>query len=265
MNWEATVEEILVERRQRFGKRPSTDEMIALRAGELSDEERQRLLEHASVDPDVARDLLDLLRFPEMPAGEEPPDEGEGLDDRWQALRKRLVTEGYLPEDDPAPTPVPVPVPIGTRILLPLAASFLIGVAAALAFAQFRALGGGTGAPADPQINMPIVELLPVADEGPVMRGGEIAIVPGSASGLVLTLAVPGLAPTVGPGGYGLVVTSGEGETVFWAQGLIPVEGSVFVLVLPRHRLADGAHVLLLSDGHGQPVGRFRLEVELRQ
>lgn len=255
MDWKATLEEILAERRQRLGERPSADDFIALRAGELADDERERLLEYAAVDPEVGQELFDVLRFPELsdddPALSEDGLDEAGVDERWRALRDRL----------PMPLPVSVPMPVSRRYRwLPLAAMFLLGVGAALLFDQGR----------DPRVNLEIVELLPLSEEPGTARGGDAegVSVGANTGGLVLTLAVPEVVSTPGlsssEGPYTLELTRGDGTTTT-LSGLSPGLGGVFVLDLPREDLTDGLHELRLKDADGKRVARFRLEVELRR
>ncbi len=258
MDWRATLEEILAERRRRFGEPPAEEDLIALRAGELADDDRRRLLEHAAVDPEVARELFAVLRFPE--ADDDSPEADEsGVGRRWRALRDRLETEGDLPAEE-APLP---PVPLPRRpAWLPLAAMFLLGVTATLLVDRARR-PSGPGAAGEARVNLPIVELLPVGDAAAV-RGAERVTVAADAGGLVLTLAVPGLPPAPGRGPYSLELTRGDGTTAAVA-GLAPGVGGVFVLALPRQAWSDGLHQLRLIDVDGQPVARFELEVELRR
>ncbi len=208
MDWKATLEEILVERRQELGEPPSADAFVALRAGELSDDERRRLLEHASVDPEVARELFDVLRFPEPGDDEDPALDEQGVGERWQALRERLIREGDLPANDEAPVPGPRRV-----AWLPLAAMFLLGVAASLLVGRLR----GPDVPDTidaPRINLAIVELLPVSDDVSGLRGApELATVAADAGGLVLALAVPQLAPSPPRGPFRLELARGDGPT----------------------------------------------------
>lgn len=262
MDWKATLAEIMAERRQELGERPSTDEMIALRAGELSEEERERLLERASWDPEVARELFDLIRFPELPDGEAAPANDLGLDQRWQALRARLLSEGILPgTQQPPPEASPPPERARNRAWFPMAASFAAGVALTFAIGELRS-PSRPGSPRETvKINLPIVELLALSDTATdVRRGGELTVVPARIEGIVLTLSAPGLA--LGSGPYALEIRRGRQE-VFRSKDLVPGEGGVFVLLLPRDRLAKGAHELLLRDGSGKLVASFRLEVEV--
>ncbi len=255
MDWKATLEEILAERRQRLGERPSIDDFIALRAGELSDDRRQRLLEHASVDPEVGRELFDVLGFPEL-AGDDRPDEN-GVDQRWQALRERLVAAGDLPAVAPEEGKWGWFPRRGTTAALPLAAMFILGVAATLTVGRLRDPGVDLGAEA--RVNLAIVELLP-AGEGPsgVRGGAEVVTVDASTGGLVLALAVPAPAPDRGP--YSLELAR-DGGTTSTVGGLSPGAGGVFMLDLPSGELTAGFYRLRLSDRDGQLVARFELEL----
>lgn len=258
MDWKATLEEILAERRQQLGEAPSFDDLIALRAGELSDDDRRRLLEQAAVDPEVARELFDVLRFPRLSGDEDPTPDEDGVGERWQALRDRLVAEGDLPDAAPAVAAR------GRPAWWALAAMFLLGLAAALVVGRWRE-SGASGPAVEARINLPIVELLPVGDDDAGLRGSvEVATVAADAGGLVLTLAVPDLVPSPDRGAYVLEITRGDGTTTTLA-GLVPGIGGVFVLDVPREDLTDGVHDLRLRDADRQQVARFHLEVELRQ
>ncbi len=274
MDWKTTLEEILAERRQQLGEPPSIDDFIALRAGELSGDRRRRLLEHASLDPEVGRELFDVLRFPEQSGDESPAADEDVLEGRWQALRERLVAAGDLPEDAPPPTVFPsagphvsgpaIPAVGAAPARWPLAAMFILGVAATLTVGRLRDPGIDSTAEtriAAPRINLAIVELLPVGDDPSAVRGGaEVVTVDASAGGLVLALAVPELAPDPGP--FALELTRGDGTTST-VGGLSPGAGGVFMLDLPSGELAHGLYRLWLSDRDGRLVARFEVEVEL--
>ncbi len=265
MDWKATLEEILAERRQKLGEPPSTDDFIALRANELSDDERRQLLEHASVDPEVARELFDVLRRPggaqaqrrPEASGDESPADEDGVGERWQAFRERLVAEGDLPVKDA----VPAPSRVGW---LPLAAMFLLGIAASLLVGRLR--DSGVPEPtAAPRVNLTIVELLPMSDDPSGVRGAaEVVTMTAEAGGLVLALAVPELTPSARRGPFTLELTRGDGTTAT-VGALNPGIGGVFMLDLPREDLTAGLHQLRLLDREGQQVARFQLDVELRQ
>lgn len=263
-DWKATLAEVMAKRRRELGERPSTGELVALLAGELSRGERERLLDRAAWDPEVARDLRELLHLLEPADGEVGPGKDADLDRRWQAMRSRLVAERVLP-----PTPVLQPAPpelprARSWRWLPLAASFAVGVIAAMAVWQLRTSVGPRSPGGHVEVNLPIVELEPTTS-GPrvdTRRGGEITLVPVSSEGLVLTLTAPGVAPGSGP--YDLAIRRDDRE-IFHSRQLVPAEGGMFVLFLPRDRLASGPHEILLRDRGGSTVASYRLEVSLAQ
>ncbi len=265
MDWKATLEEILAERRQELGEPPRLADFIALRVGELSEDDRRRLLEHAAVDPEVSRELFDVLRFPEPGGDEDPASDEAGVGERWQALRQRLEAEGDLPARPAAPTFPESGEPTPRRIAwLPLAAMFLLGIGTALIVDRFRD-PSDPGTSAEARVNLAILELLPVDDDPSGVRGSaEVVAVAPDADGLVLALAVPDLAPSPDRGPFRLELTRGDGTTST-IGGLTPGIGGVFLLDLPRRELTAGRHELRLLDREGQPVARFELEVELRR
>ncbi len=266
MDWKATLDEILAERAEQLGDRPTTDDFIALRAGELTEEERQRVLEHAAVDREVAQELFETLAFPE-PADEDDREDEAGLGRRWAALRDRMTAEGDLPA-------VESPEEHRATRWLPLAATFVLGAGVALLVGQVFDPAGpqvdttpdGGGAVAEARLNLPIVPLLPIDDQagGPRIgqRGSEAVLVPAAADGVVLSLAVPELVPAEAPGPYRLELSREDGTRSSF-EGLEPGVGSVFVLALPREALADGVQELVLRARDGRRVARFELEVEL--
>ncbi len=266
MDWKAILEELLAERRRALPTPPSVDDCIALRAGTLSEEEREHLLERAAVDPEVARLLFDTLRFPETPDAEEHPPEEDGVGQRWQLLRQRLLAQGDLPagnEAAPAPMPIAMPKPPWRR-WWPLAATFLLGVAAPLLLSRWRT-PAELAATVAPRINLPIIELVALASPEEGRRGtDEQTTVNATADGLVLALAVPELDPGAHPGPYSLRI-AWDGGTALTLDGLLPGLGGLFVLDLPASALHDGHHQLLLHDREGQEVARFELEVRLQR
>ncbi len=266
MDWKATLAEIVSDRQRQLGERPSMEQMFALRAGELSEAERDRLLERAAWDPEVARELFDLMCFPDLPRGgkaKEAVGNDAGLDQRWQALRARLRSEGILPEMPSRAAPSPEPQRVRVWRWLPMAASFAAGLALAITIGVLRPAAHPESPGQGVKLNLPVVELVAPSDTGPdARRGGGLTAVPPNAGGIVLTLAAPGLALSSGP--YDLEIRRGRQE-VFRSHDLVPGEGGVFVLLLPRERLADGAHEIILRDASGRTVASFRLDVKLVQ
>lgn len=235
MDWKATLADVMAERRRELGERPSMEELVALRTGELPDEERERLIEYASWDPDVARELFDLQRFPELAGGAAGTTGGPDQDRRWwQRLRAQLQEEGILPPAAPALAPEAEPSPARWPFRLswlPLAAAFAAGALLALLIGELHS---------SVQINLPVIELVAQAgDAMDVRRGGRPTVVPAGASGVVLTFAAPDLTTESGP--YDLDIRRGAQE-VARSKGLVPGTGGVFVVVLPRNQIGR-AHV----------------------
>ncbi len=257
MDWKATLEEILAERRQQLGESPSTLELIALRAGEVSDDERRRLLELAATDPEVAHELLGVLRFPETVDDDADRladvDDREGVDERWQTLRDRMIAEGDLPT---AAAAQPVASSKPHSGWLQLAAALAICVGAGL-------VGFSLRPPNTPvaQANPQIIELQAIAADAPVRRGaGERANLDPDTGGVVLTLDVLESLPE--DGRYRLVILHGN-NPVATVDDLAPGRGSLLTLTVPRASWREGLHELRLLDADGKTVARFQLEVEL--
>ncbi len=261
MGWRATIEEYLIRRQRERGDPASMEEILHLHDAlegevEVSPEERQRLLERTSVDPEAARRLLHLLRFPDLPEGSEDPLAPDEVEERWSRFRDRLVSAGKL---EPVPHPAtPTPSPSMRFRSWPLAASFLVGALVAwMALTLLDPIPSGPDTE-DGRVNLHIVELL---DDGtsPALRRGELVQVPSSAEGLVVTLASSDIDQ---PGPFDLRVLDRSGMTLLYRQGLVPGPGGVFVLSLPREILADGTvHLRLYLEG--EQVAVFVLDMVL--
>ncbi|MEM7587646.1 MAG: hypothetical protein AAF560_29940 [Acidobacteriota bacterium] len=262
MDWKATLDEILAERRQQLGDAPSTDELVALRTGDVTDDERQRLLELAAADPGVARELLGVLRFPQAVDDTDDKDDREGVGERWQAMRERMIAEGDLPaEDRVADDPIPAnedmePARFGR---VQAAAALALAVGAAFFGYSLRAPNVPT-----PQANPWIVELQAITDATAIRRGAdERATLDDATGGVVLTLDVPEGLPE---GVYRLIVLH-DNESVATVDGLVPGRGGLLSATVPRDAWRDGLHELRLVvaedvNAEGKVVARFRLEVE---
>lgn len=90
MDWKSLLDQIRDDRRAALATSPPTSRMLVdFRAGRLGKAERERVLEWAAADPGVARELLDVMRFPEI----EPRDGDEALDReaRERAWRRFLA------------------------------------------------------------------------------------------------------------------------------------------------------------------------------
>ena len=289
MTWKDTLQEILAERRQRYDDRPSLDQLVDLRDGSLSSEDRERLLEQASVDPEVARELFDVLRFPEVAEASEGDREAEVVDNldlgddldldddpdtvdqRWQSLRQRLHKETLLVETTALPSPP-------RARWGSLAAAFVAGIAAALIFGALGFWPRPDPEPSPPvetpgvamaesRVNLPLVELLPRKIDDSIPRGTPDAVVLGpEADGLVLVLAIPDLVDDPEGHPWKLLVFRETGKPNDFTRigSLEPGDGGVFVVYTPRELWADGLHILRLSDTDGRQGENFALWVELR-
>lgn len=261
MDWKAALAQIVAEHQERPEERPSREEMLAFRAGELSKEERNRLVEYACWNPQVARELFDLLRSP-LPEDDKPPGRDPDQDRRWRAMRERLMSEGILRVNAASEATARRDWD-RVRRSLHLAASFTAGAALALGLSGLLSRARPGPAPALLPANLPIVELVALSDAGGGQRRGLGAtIVPAGADGIVLTMAVPGLPSEPAPARYDLEILHGR-ERILRRPGLEPGEGGVIVLLLPRDRLRDGEYRLLLRNCNGRTVATFRLELEV--
>ncbi len=276
MEWKATVEQILARRRDRLGP-ASLEEVFTLHdvsrdEVHLSEGDRARLLDRICADPDAARQLLSLLRFPELPTDytgegeEEDRVESANVGQRWQAFRDHLVAIGEV-DGHPGPADaeqrtdaIPFPILSQRPRLLSLAGSFLLGAFLVLAAGQLKGPTSWTNPTRDDdgiRVNLPIVELL---DDGSgIQRGSGRIRLRVSAEGLVVTLTATRLTD---PGPFDLRVLDPAGKDVLHDTGLEPGPGGVFVLSLPREALGDGEYQLRLERG-GEPVATFTLEVTL--
>ena len=252
MDWKATIEKILAERRAEMGERPSPTDFAALREGALSETERENLLERAAVDPEVASELFDVLAFPNVPREEDDSDPER----RWQVFRERIRREGSPPGTAKRPLPEPLHAP--RRSWLALAASFVLGAISTVAIVEMQG-PADRGDGASIQVNLPIVELLPAGD--PANRGDQVTRVPAGAHGVVATLAMT--APTREGDVYELRVRHPSGRVAGPVEGLEPGPGDVFVVTLPRSLLADGEVELELTDADGALFASYRLRLEL--
>ena len=87
MSSKAILQEVITDMRQAMGERPSLEMLIRLREGRLSEEEREQVLERAAVDPEFAKELLDVLDFPNTPA-----EEDEEQDEELRELRRQAIS-----------------------------------------------------------------------------------------------------------------------------------------------------------------------------
>jgi len=118
--------------RRRSDAHPEPDDLLAYHAGELSEEERERLQDHLAVCPRCARTVLDLASFPAI----EPADPAREISDS-EVAGARAALDRRLAEERPLADPVPLahrqkareaPSGIPRTAVFPLAAVFLATV-----------------------------------------------------------------------------------------------------------------------------------------
>lgn len=249
MEQKSSFAQILARHRERLGDPVSLEEVFALHDVslgeiELSEEERSDLLERVSADPEAAKHLLNLMRFPE--SGNEGVEAAESVDARWKIFRQRILTE-LEAEGDSGRSPVDFqPSPPTRRKFWPLAASFILGVVLMHWIAPYIGLDAPTEDAPSSWVNMPIVEL--VDDGSDLSREPSTVRLPALSGGLVVTLYTTSrILPEAGP--FQVRVSNPDNPEILLISGLEPGPGGVFVLGLPGEALTDGPHRLeLLHD-----------------
>ena len=260
MSWKETLEQYLAERRKRFAGPPSTESMIRMREADLPDEERDRILEQAAVDPEVARQLFDVLRFPEMSRDEDESEPGFDIEDQLAAVRRRLGREGLRREEEHRRTRTDFrwfrfAVPVAALLSLLVGAFFLSPFR--LVYDKRPELGS------EALLNLAVAELAPAEFLDGTWRSSSKSTIPCAGEGIVVSLSVPGLRPHPEAGSFSLAIQDEQAGDPTILEGLLPGLGGVFVLALPRGVLVGGANQLTLRDSRGDEVARFVLTVNL--
>ncbi|HEX2162527.1 MAG TPA: hypothetical protein VHM02_01120, partial [Thermoanaerobaculia bacterium] len=97
------AEATMAARRDALGEAPSPEELIALRDGSLPPEGRGLVEEKVAAFPEAAATLLDLARFPDVPAAPGVREVGDDEIARdWQRLRARMTRERRAEDAAPA-------------------------------------------------------------------------------------------------------------------------------------------------------------------
>lgn len=248
----AILEQVMADRLEAMGEEPASETLLAWRRGELDESEREQLLERAAVDPAFARQLLDTLDFPELPA--EQPWDAPTRARKWQRFTERLRAEGVWTDeagneaektrqdaDSPAVFPVPVPArAVASAGWLRLAASLLIGVL--LGSTLYRVVDR----PAAPVSAPGNVESLTLPfDHEASSRGGAVEI-KRSAEWLQLVFSASALPVAES---YGLRVFDAIGREVYRRAGLVPGTGARLTALVPIDDLAAGGYRAQLHPG----------------
>lgn len=259
----AVVRELAASARRAAGPPPSPDQLADYAAGELSDEEAERIRDHLTWDRDSRRLVQDLASFPDI----EPPSEEYRISDRqlqedWRMLAAQVGLEesGDRPSKGPpsegAARVLPFRAPRSwLRVVEALAACFLLACLG-LSFwvSELRR------ELAAPRTRVHTVQLIPVTepirDEAPEPTA---AISP-SADGVVWVLELA--EPTPYPE-HSLDVIDAQGELI---QSLRHVESNserFFVVTVPPDFLPAGSYRLRLfgTDGDRRNlVAEYRLQ-----
>lgn len=260
-----TLREILDRHREQLGEAITLKEIFELYEAskgkaELSQEEREQLLNQVSADPEAALQLIRLMRFPVSAASGAPEEQG-GIENRWAKFRQRLIEEGDLSQDHKLLSDKTLASTRSRHLLpiWPLAASFLLGITLTLVISnQAPWLSSSSNQiRTDIQVNLPVVELL--QNDSQVSRGVNITELPESADAILITLT---LRRSFDEAPFTLTVHNPHGSEIFQREGLLPGPGGVFVLTLPREGFTDGQHRLTLRQNQEPPV-EFLLQINL--
>ncbi len=240
---------VLARRRARLGDPPPPEAYADYREGRLSAADRERVLEQAAVDPQVAQALLDALHFPELAPPETADPAAWDHEASWQRLRRRLVATGDLKA-----TSRPDPEPLLRHRQAHFSRWQLAAVAVLAA-----GLGLASGVlwrpfePPQPRINLPFVSLLPDASGGSRAVPAEVSL-PATAEGVFVTLSLedPRRFAT-----YQVELRDPAQQVIWKTAGLLPQSGSVLTFTLPREFLLPGRSHLILRGIGSEPEPPF--------
>lgn len=254
MSWKSTLEDVIAHRRRAMGDPPSLDELIDLRQGRLSADQRERVLERAAVDPEVAQDLLDIVDYPNLPSADDEPD-GERRAERWRRFQERLRAEDPDPFGQGSADPGELPQVLGRSAAarrprwLGVAASLAIGaVVGAFLWQILRPSSTGPGTPVG---NVEILSLS--LDQSPGSRGGRVEL-PGSAEWTLLTF---GSARLPAASEYSILVRDRAGAEVWRRDGLVVGTGGLLTVLIPAEVFPPGgyrAEIYPDGDFEGKPA-----------
>ena len=262
----ASLEAIMVAKRDELGEEPTPEELLAYRDGRLSPEARAAVEARLAVYPDAARALADLAAFPDVePAPGVPALSDDEVEARWRAFRERLGDTQPAPPAalQPPPPPRERPAtprrPFGPR----LAAAAMLGVAIGGAGGFLAGRGSRPGASADVEI-VEIVELAPLGEGGARSEGTAVELGP-AAEGLVLVLGAPPPDGRGGGRGGDRVEIRDEAGALVWSrEGLRPTSLGTVQLSFDRGALEPGSYRLTLFGRDGErrtPLAIYELRL----
>ncbi len=240
---------LAVDERQRLGEPPSLERLQALRAGELSPEEADRLRDRLAVDPELATAYLELTRASDAGAQstDEPDDQLEvDVDDAWRKLSPRLDQEPPQMADaayDDAESVVSFP----RRRW-----SGLLGLAATLTLAVGLVwLWGDRGAQA------PIPEGYYEVAITDLLRGPSLKL-PSEATGIAFQID----ASTLAPGRYVVELLDAEDQVVRNEQRTVKAEQELLAFGVPLDSLnPHWTYKLVVRETEASPTDSPRINV----
>lgn len=207
------------------GEHPEADELFAYLAGELGEEDRERLVAHL----EGCRRCTALLVEIEPLAAPDPPRE-DGVADladaaAWRSMKARLVTEK-------AATARP---PRRGRGLWQAAAAVFFAATVLLAW-RVAELSRSVDELAAPRANVPILYAEPTREEA-----DRVLVMPEDVDLLVLALTASGGYPS-----YSVEIADAEGEVLWTQAGLRATDYDTVRLVVTRRFLGPGRYRILL-------------------
>lgn len=257
MNPSTTLGKALAEHRERLGEPVTSEELMqlhdaALASESLSEEERIQRLDRVAADPEAARKLRVLMRFPEASAEEE----AEGVDERWLAFKARLSSPDARPEEDRQEKRRSRSPTLGRKQSFGLLAASLSALSLWLGWTL-----RGPGLVIEPnitdiQVNIPIVEMT----TSETHRGPQRIFLSADAEAFVVVLSAPEIL-TRRP--LDLILLDAENEVVVRRAGILPDEGSLYSAVLSRELLGPGVYDLQLHNEGREVLASFPIEVFL--
>lgn len=246
------------ERQERGTSPPAPEELVAYHEGELDESAREALQSRLALDPDAAREYLDLKHFGNL----QPPDDENRLSERDVETARARILARIQREEEASREPravrsarsqaEPVLLPRRGGQMFRIAAVILAMVAAGWIALLYRALEERSG----PRF-APVIDLN-------ATRGARPYLVPSQAERIHLIFHGAELAAqTRGE----LEITTDEGEVIRSFElepAPAPAGDSLLNLTLPRSLLPDGTYraaVFRLDAGSRRLVKEYRWTV----
>lgn len=248
-NLKTGVRVLAAEARRSLEEHPLPEELLDYHAGDLREEDGERIQEHLALCPACVRTLLDLEAFPDV----EPVRAEDRLTDvelarAWQRLKQTAAPA--------APGRARVQPPV-----LALAAVLLLAVVG-LSLWVVR-LRGEVRALSSPQTSVLVADLIPQKEAVERAEGAEeVVLVPSWADRvlLILNLADPATHPA-----YRIEILAQDGREVWSRAGVRRSADGTFALEVPRRLLPAGRYRIRLfgiAGGSEVPVAEYRVRID---